>query len=72
MSNATTLALAPHGALVGAASAALGVIQSLVSALVASLVAAAFDGTPLPSLGAMLLLVVASGGLLARAGRGQP
>jgi DHA1 family bicyclomycin/chloramphenicol resistance-like MFS transporter len=72
VSNATTLALAPHGAIVGAASAALGVAQSLVSAGIASLVTAAFDGTPLPALAAMLLLLTASGGLLARAGRAQP
>jgi DHA1 family bicyclomycin/chloramphenicol resistance-like MFS transporter len=69
VSNATTLALAPHGAMVGAASSAIGAVQSSVSALIASLVAASFDGTPLPMLLAMLLLVLWSAGLLARARR---
>lgn len=72
VSNATTLALAPHGAIVGAASAAIGVIQSIVSAVIASLVTAAFDGTPVPALLAMLLLVALSGLLLARTAPDQP
>jgi DHA1 family bicyclomycin/chloramphenicol resistance-like MFS transporter len=61
VSNATALALAPHGAIIGAASAAIGVLQAVIPAAIASLTAAAYDGTPLPTLAAMLGLVVIAG-----------
>lgn len=61
VSNSTTLALAPHGSIIGAATSALGVVQSVVPAAVASLVATGYDGTPLPTTVAMLVLTVAAG-----------
>ena len=64
-SNGTALALQPHGAMVGTASAAVGVVQSVVPAAIASLVAAAYDGTAVPMLAAMLALVVAAGAIFA-------
>jgi DHA1 family bicyclomycin/chloramphenicol resistance-like MFS transporter len=69
VSNATTLALSPHGAIIGAASAALGVVQAIAPAVVASLSAAAYDGTPLPALGTMLALVLLAGAVLLGSGR---
>lgn len=39
MSNATALAMQPHGSIVGAASSVLGVLQTVIPALIASLVA---------------------------------
>ena len=69
VSNSMTLALAPHGAIIGVASAAQGVLQAVVPAILASLSAAAYDGTPLPTLLAMLLLVLVSGAVLLASGR---
>ena len=56
VSNATTLALEPHGAAAGSAAAALGFIQTVVPALIASGIAALYDGTAVPMVAAMLLL----------------
>jgi DHA1 family bicyclomycin/chloramphenicol resistance-like MFS transporter len=56
--NATTLALQPHGAIAGAAAAALGFGQTVVPAAIASAVAALYDGTARPMIGAMLLLAI--------------
>lgn len=70
--NATTLALQPHGAIAGSAAAALGFAQTVIPALIASVVALAYDGTAVPMLVAILLLSL-MGWLLAavaRAGRG--
>jgi DHA1 family bicyclomycin/chloramphenicol resistance-like MFS transporter len=72
LSNGTTLALQPHGAIVGTASAAVGVVQAVVPAVIASLVAAAFDGTAVPMLVAMLALVLAAGLILALTRRQTP
>jgi DHA1 family bicyclomycin/chloramphenicol resistance-like MFS transporter len=58
--NATTLALQPHGAIAGSAAAALGFSQTVVPAVIASVVAALYDGTALPMLGTMLLLAIFS------------
>ena len=63
VSNATTLALEPHGAAAGSAAAALGFIQTVVPALIASGVAALYDGTAVPMLAAMLVMS-ALGGLI--------
>ena len=54
--NATTLALEPHGAAAGSAAAALGFIQTVVPALIASCIAVLYDGTAVPMIGAMLVL----------------
>ena len=56
VSNATTLALEPHGAAAGSAAAALGFIQTVVPALIASCIAVLYDGTAVPMIGAMLVL----------------
>jgi DHA1 family bicyclomycin/chloramphenicol resistance-like MFS transporter len=56
VSNATTLALEPHGAAAGSAAAALGFIQTVVPALIASCIAALYDGTAIPMVAAMLVL----------------
>jgi DHA1 family bicyclomycin/chloramphenicol resistance-like MFS transporter len=69
--NATTLALQPHGAIAGAASAALGFAQTVIPAAVASLVAALYDGTARPMLLAIVLLVAASWLLAAQVERRQ-
>jgi DHA1 family bicyclomycin/chloramphenicol resistance-like MFS transporter len=61
VSNSTTLALAPHGSIIGAATSALGVVQSVVPAALGSVVAASYDGTPLPATAAMLALTVVAG-----------
>ena len=58
--NGTTLALQPHGSIAGSAAAALGFSQTVVPAVVASLVAALYDGTAIPMLVTILLLVGAS------------
>jgi MFS transporter, DHA1 family, multidrug resistance protein len=63
IANGTTLALAPHGAIAGASASALGVMQTLVPALLASLVAALYDGTVWPTVLAFLLLASISTGL---------
>jgi MFS transporter, DHA1 family, multidrug resistance protein len=55
--NGTTLALQPHGSIAGSAAAALGFSQTVVPALVASLVAVLYDGTAIPMLVTILLLV---------------
>lgn len=65
VSNSMTLALAPHGTMVGAASSALGVVQSVVPATIGSIAAAAFDGTPVPAVTAMLVVTLAAGALAA-------
>ncbi|MCB1884934.1 MAG: multidrug effflux MFS transporter [Geminicoccaceae bacterium] len=71
VSNATTLALAPHGGMVGAASSVIGVVQSLAAAAISAAVGLAFDGTALPALLAMLVLVVLSLGALRLGGRAR-
>lgn len=58
VANATTLAMRPHGAIAGAAASVLGVLQSLIPAGIASLVAALGDGTALPAMSVMLLLAL--------------
>jgi DHA1 family bicyclomycin/chloramphenicol resistance-like MFS transporter len=64
LSNGTALALQPHGSIVGTASAALGLVQAVVPATAASLVAAAYDGTAVPMLVSMLAMVVGSATIL--------
>ena len=51
VANATTLALEPHGAAAGSAAAALGFIQTVVPALIASGIAVLYDGTAVPMVG---------------------
>lgn len=58
VANATTLAMRPHGAIVGAASSVLGVLQSLIPAGIAMLVARLGDGTPVPVMLVMLGLAL--------------
>ncbi len=58
--NATALALAPHGRSAGSAAAALGFVQTVVPAAIASAVAVFYDGTAVPSLMATLALVALS------------
>lgn len=70
VSNGTTLALQPHGAIIGAATSVIGVAQAVVPAIMGSLVAGLSDGTPLPPLLAMLLLTLAAG-VLFRLRRGE-
>lgn len=70
VSNGTTLALQPHGAIIGAATSVIGVAQAVVPAMTGSLVASLSDGTPLPPLLAMLLLTLAAGGLFCLRRRG--
>lgn len=65
-SNATTMAMQPHGAIAGSAAAAIGFTQSVVPAVVASIVAALYDGTARPMLAAMLLLSAVSLALVLR------
>ncbi len=65
VSNSTTLALAPHGSIVGAATSVLGVIQSVVPATLGSVVAAGYDGTPVPALAAMFAVTLGAGVLAA-------
>lgn len=71
VANATTLAMAPHAGMAGAASAALGFAQTLLPAVLASLVAVAHNGTALPMVGAMLLLTGLAGAVAWRAS-GEP
>jgi MFS transporter, DHA1 family, multidrug resistance protein len=56
--NATALAMRPHGAIAGAAASVLGVLQSLIPAGVAMVVAALGDGTPRPAMLVMLGLAL--------------
>ena len=63
--NATTLALQPHAAGAGAATAALGFAQTVVPTLLGGLVALLFDGTAIPMLATILALFVL-GWLVAR------
>ncbi len=70
VANATTLAMRPHGSRAGAAASVLGVMQSLIPAGIATAVAAIADGTPRPTLLAMLCLALA-GTWLARGGVAQ-
>lgn len=63
VANATTLALQPHGMIVGSAAAALGFVHTIVPAALGSLVAVLYDGSAVPMLGAILLLLI--GGRLA-------
>lgn len=53
MSNATALAMQPHGAMVGAASSVLGVLQTVIPAVVASLVASLAGTGTVATSGAM-------------------
>ena len=71
VSNGTTLALQPHGAIIGAATSVIGVAQAVVPAIMGSLVAGLSDGTPLPPLLAMLLLTLAAGALFRQRRRGE-
>ena len=48
MPNTTALAMAPHGAVAGSASALLGSIQFILGALAGTLVGALSNGTPVP------------------------
>jgi DHA1 family bicyclomycin/chloramphenicol resistance-like MFS transporter len=48
MPNTTALAMAPHGAVAGSASALLGSIQFILGALSGTLVGALSNGTPVP------------------------
>jgi len=59
VANATTLAMRPHGDIAGAAASVLGVLQSLIPAGIATLVALLDDGTPRPAMAAMLALSLA-------------
>ena len=61
ISNGTTLALQPHGAIIGAATSVLGVAQSVVPAIAGGLSASLSDGTAWPTLLAMLCLTMAAG-----------
>ena len=56
--NSTALALQPHGSIAGSAAAVLGFSQTVVPAVFASLVAAAYDGTAIPLLVATVALVL--------------
>ncbi len=58
VANATTLAMRAHGSIAGAAASVLGVLQSLIPAGVAILVASLDDGTPLPTMLVMLGLAI--------------
>ena len=66
IANATTLAMQPHGAIAGSVAAALGFVQTFVPALMGSAVAAVYDGTALPMLGAMAAHLLAGLLLLPR------
>jgi DHA1 family bicyclomycin/chloramphenicol resistance-like MFS transporter len=56
--NSTALALQPHGGIAGSAAAVLGFSQTVIPAIFASLVAAAYDGTAIPLLIATVALVL--------------
>jgi DHA1 family bicyclomycin/chloramphenicol resistance-like MFS transporter len=60
VANMSSLALQPHGAIVGTATSALGVVQTVVPATIASLAAAAYDGTAVPMLAVTLACVAAA------------
>ncbi len=65
-SNSTTLALEPHAAGAGSAAAALGFMQTVVPAVIASGVAALYDGTAVPMFASMLVLSTLGGAIAAR------
>lgn len=67
VANASTLAMGPHKAMAGSAAAVLGFAQTLVPALIASLVALGYDGTALPMVGAMLVLACVAYAIAMRA-----
>jgi DHA1 family bicyclomycin/chloramphenicol resistance-like MFS transporter len=69
VANGTTLALAPHGAIAGAATSALGVAQTFIPAVLASLVAAMMAGRAMPALLGMLFCILASAGFFLTRGR---
>ncbi|MEO1017489.1 MAG: multidrug effflux MFS transporter [Pseudomonadota bacterium] len=54
--NAMSLAMRPFSRMAGAASAALGVLQAVIPAIIGGLVAWAYDGTAAPTFFAMALL----------------
>lgn len=58
LANATSLAMRPHGRIAGAAASVLGVLQSLIPAGVAMLVALLGDGTARPPMLVMLALAL--------------
>jgi MFS transporter, DHA1 family, multidrug resistance protein len=58
VANATALAMRPHGAIAGAAASVLGVLQSLIPAGIAMVVAWLHDGTPRPAMLVMLGLAL--------------
>ncbi len=58
VANATTLAMRPHKEIAGAAASVLGVLQSLIPAGIATVVAILGDGTPRPAMVAMLALAL--------------
>lgn len=62
--NATSLALAEHGAIAGSASAVLGVLQFVVGGAVAPLVGIAGTGTPVPMAVVIVALALAAIALL--------
>jgi DHA1 family bicyclomycin/chloramphenicol resistance-like MFS transporter len=62
--NATSLALAEHGAIAGSASAVLGVLQFVVGGAVAPLVGIAGTGTPVPMAVVIAALALAAVALL--------
>jgi DHA1 family bicyclomycin/chloramphenicol resistance-like MFS transporter len=62
--NATSLALAEHGAIAGSASAVLGVLQFVVGGAVAPLVGIAGTGTPVPMAVVIVALALAAVALL--------
>jgi DHA1 family bicyclomycin/chloramphenicol resistance-like MFS transporter len=70
VANATTLAMRAHGHIAGAAASVLGVLQSLIPAAVAMLVAAIGDGTARPPMLVMLGLALL-GLWVVRQGAGQ-
>ena len=65
-SNSTTLALEPHASGAGSAAAALGFMQTVVPAVIASGVAALYDGTAVPMFASMLVLSALGGAIAAR------
>jgi DHA1 family bicyclomycin/chloramphenicol resistance-like MFS transporter len=72
VANATTLALLPHGTIVGGATSALGVAQTVLPALIASGVALLHAGTARPTLVALVLAVLGAALAHRLARRGQP
>lgn len=66
VSNSITLALHPHGAIAGSAVAALGFTHTVIPAVIASVVAALYDGTPRSMLLVLPVLMLVSWLILPR------